>query len=73
MVSFDEAAFGGEKLIHIGAQDGSGQVQSLQVHIPAGIEDGKSIRLRGKGHAGHEWRRIGRPAFEGSCGDKGWI
>ena len=48
MVSFDEAAFGGEKLIHIGTQDGSGQVQSLQVHIPAGIEDGKSIRLRGK-------------------------
>ena len=34
MVSFDEAAFGGEKLIHIGTQDGSGQVQSLQVHIP---------------------------------------
>lgn len=52
MVSFDEAAFGGEKLIHIGTQDGSGQVQSLQVHIPAGIEDGKSIRLRGKGMPG---------------------
>lgn len=74
MVSFDEAAFGGEKLIHIGTQDGSGQVQSLQVHIPAGIEDGKSIRLRGKGMPGYEWReKPGRPASEGSCGDKGRI
>ena len=52
MVSFDEAAFGGEKLIHIGTQDGSGQVQSLQVHIPAGIDSGKIIRLRGKGMPG---------------------
>ena len=30
----------------------NGSVQSLKVHIPAGIDSGKSIRLRGKGMPG---------------------
>ncbi len=49
-VSFDEAAFGCDKVIRL--QDGSGRIQSLKVHIPAGIDNGKSIRLKGKGMPG---------------------
>lgn len=51
-VSFEEAAFGCEKILRIQDGNGAGKMQTLQVHIPAGIEDGKSIRLRGKGMPG---------------------
>ena len=50
-VSFDDAAFGCDKVIRL--QDERGSVQSLQIHIPAGIDDGKTIRLRGQRRA---WR-----------------
>lgn len=49
-VTFDEAAFGCDKRINL--QDQSGKAQTLEVHIPAGIDSGKSIRLRGKGMPG---------------------
>ncbi len=45
-ISFDEAVTGCDKVIHL--QDQNGAMQSLQVHIPAGIDTGKSVRLRGK-------------------------
>lgn len=50
-VSFEDAAFGSKKVIRFqSAEDGC--IQSLEVKIPAGIEDGKKIRLRGKGSPG---------------------
>ena len=39
------------------AQDPDGTTNTLLVKIPAGIESGKSIRLRGKGHTGSNGRR----------------
>lgn len=51
-VSFEEAALGCDKVIRLQSTDGSGRMQNLKVHIPAGIEEGKSIRLRGRGMQG---------------------
>lgn len=51
-VTFDEAIEGCDKVITLQGQDRNSKPQSLQVHIPAGIENGKSIRLRGKGQPG---------------------
>ncbi|MDD6616050.1 MAG: DnaJ C-terminal domain-containing protein [Lachnospiraceae bacterium] len=50
-ISFEEAVFGCDKTISY--QDDSGRPCTLQVHIPAGIDSGKKIRLKGKGSSGY--------------------
>ena len=72
-ISFNEAVFGCDKLINLSEADGRGK-QTLKVHIPAGIDNGKSIRLRGKGNPGYGGAPAGdlllkvhvgeRPGFE---------
>lgn len=50
-ISFDEAVFGCEKSISL--QDpATDKVSNLSIHIPAGIESGKTVRLKGQGNPG---------------------
>ena len=51
-VSFEEAAFGCDRVMRLSDPSGNGVTQTLKVHVPAGIEDGKNIRLKGKGNPG---------------------
>lgn len=45
-VPFNTAVLGGQATIHVGRD---GKPENLQVKIPAGVESGKKIRLRGQG------------------------
>lgn len=70
-VSFDEAAFGCDKVVRLrDPSDTSGRVQSLKVHIPAGIDTGKSIRLRGKGMPGTDGGENGDLLLKVSVGSR---
>ncbi len=46
-VTFEDAVYGCNKRIQY--RDENHRTQSLEIHIPAGIEEGKKIRLKGKG------------------------
>jgi curved DNA-binding protein len=48
-IPFTTAVLGGEAQISVRRQ--TGQVETLSVKIPAGIDEGKKIRLRGQGEA----------------------
>lgn len=70
-ISFDEAAFGCDKVVRLESQDGTGKGrQSLKVHIPAGIDTGKSIRLRGKGMPGRNGGSPGDLLLKVNVGEK---
>jgi DnaJ-class molecular chaperone len=49
-VPFATAVLGGQAALSIQRQDGN--IETIKVKIPAGIEDGKKIRLRGQGGQG---------------------
>lgn len=56
-ISFEEAVFGCEKEIML-RDPATGKTSNLSIHVPAGIESGKTIRLKGQGNPG----RNGGPA-----------
>lgn len=68
-ISFDEAVFGGDKVISF-QNPGGGGVKNLQVHIPAGIDTGKSIRLKGKGMPGNGGGEPGDLLLKVQVGEK---
>lgn len=70
-ISFDDAVFGCEKVVHLKRADGYGSAgRSLKVRIPAGIDTGKSIRLRGKGMPGRGGGKPGDLLISVNVGSK---
>ena len=67
-ITFDEAAFGCDKRITL--TDGHGENKTLQVHIPAGIDTGLSVRLRGKGQPGIGGGQAGDLLLEVTVGSR---
>lgn len=67
-ISFDEAVFGCEKTIQLA--DAGGGTRSLKVRIPAGIDTGKSIRLREKGMPGSRGGKAGDLLLKVNVGSK---
>ncbi len=53
-IPFTTAVLGGEAQLHVRRVDG--KTERIEVKIPAGIEDGKKIRLRGQGESAADGR-----------------
>ncbi|MBM4386420.1 MAG: J domain-containing protein [Deltaproteobacteria bacterium] len=45
-ISFHESIYGGERVLNVAPQSGGGRIE---IKIPAGIESGKRLRIKGKG------------------------
>ena len=56
-ISFREAALGSRQTLRLTSPDKPGTVTTLEVTIPSGIDEGKSIRLRGKGRRASDGRK----------------
>lgn len=54
-IDFEEAVFGCDKYLRFEG----GKKESLQVHIPAGIDEGQSVRLKGKGESDRYGKHAG--------------
>ncbi len=54
-IDFEEAAFGCDKYLRFEGD----KKESLQVHIPAGIDEGQSVRLKGKCETGRNGKQAG--------------
>ena len=67
-IPFDAAAFGGEQAVTLTAPDGSRK--TFQVQIPAGIDEGQTIRLRGKGAPGTKGAEAGDLLLKVSLGSR---
>ncbi|MEE3420392.1 MAG: J domain-containing protein [Lachnospiraceae bacterium] len=50
-ISFEESVLGCTRRIRVSNPNGGAGTRILEIKIPAGIEDGKSLRMRGKGRS----------------------
>ncbi len=49
-ISFRDSVHGAEHAVRVA--DETGSIKTVKIHIPAGIDEGQSVRLRGKGDPG---------------------
>lgn len=68
-ITFEEAVFGCDKFIKL-SKNTEMKFESVKVHIPAGIDTGKIIRLKGRGVSGRNGGRSGDLLLKVNVGKK---